>query len=60
MVSMRVGREFSVSRLELHLLAKVYELLVPAARNRCPLPLSSARAVRSPRVHGAIPYRKGV
>ncbi len=60
MVSMRVGREFSVSRLEQHLLSKVFELLVPAARNGCHLSLSSAPGVRSPRVRGAIPYRKGV
>jgi hypothetical protein len=58
-VPMRVGREFSVSRLEQHLLSKVFELLVPAARNRCPLALSSAPGVRSPRVRGAV-CRKGV
>ena len=59
-VSMRVGREFLASRLEVQLLAKVYDLLVPAPRNRCHLLLSSTHGIRSDRVSGVTPYSKGV
>jgi hypothetical protein len=40
-------REFSISRLEKELLAKVYALLVPVAQARChvpPLPAAQARS----------------
>jgi hypothetical protein len=47
--SMRVSREFLVSRLEKQLLAKVYDLVVPAASGCRHLPLSSAERVRSRR-----------
>jgi hypothetical protein len=59
-VSMRVCREFSVSRLEKQLLSKVYDLLVPVAQDRCHPPLPSAERVRSRRVSGITPYPKGV
>ena len=59
-VLLRVNREFLVSRLETQLLAKVYDLLVPAAQGRCYLPLSSAERVRSPRPRGITSHSKGV
>ena len=34
-VSMRVSREFSVSRLEKQLLVKVYDILIPVAQGAC-------------------------
>lgn len=46
-VSMRVSREFSVSRLEKQLLVKVYDLLIPVAQGPCHLPLYPAERVRS-------------
>jgi hypothetical protein len=59
-VSMRVSREFLLSRLENQLLTKVYELLVPAADGRCHVPFSSAGRVRSHRLSGITSHAKGV
>ena len=49
-VSIRVDREFLVSRLEKQLLAKVYDILVPASHMSCdraPLPVGRARSRRT-------------
>jgi len=59
-VSLCVNREFLVSRLETQLLAKVYDLLVPAAQGRCYSPLSSVERVRSHRSRGITSHTKGV
>jgi hypothetical protein len=59
-VSLCVNREFVVSRLETQLLAKVYDLLIPAAQGRCSLPLSSAERARNHRSRGITSHTKGV
>lgn len=59
-VSLRINREFLVSRLETQRMAKVYDLLVPAAQERCYLPLSSVERVRNYRSRGITSHSKGV
>jgi hypothetical protein len=59
-VSLCVNREFWVSRLETQLLAKVYDLLIPIAQERCYSPLSSVERVRNHRSRGITSHKKGV
>jgi hypothetical protein len=58
-VSMRVTREFSVSRLEKQLLVKVYDILIPVAQGACCLPPHSAENVRSRHLTGSTSHTKG-
>jgi hypothetical protein len=44
--SMRVSREFSVSRLEKQLLVKVYDLLIPVVQKVCSRSQQRAKRVR--------------
>lgn len=59
-VSLRVNREFLASRVETQLLAKVYDLRVPAAQGHCYVPLSSGARVRKHRSRGITSHTKGV
>ena len=45
-VSMRLTREFSVSRMEKQLLVKLYCLLVPVVQGRCQLPPLAVEGLR--------------
>jgi hypothetical protein len=59
-VSMRVSREFSVSRLEKQLLVKVYDILIPVAQGACRLPPHPAEKVRSRHLTDNTSHTKGV
>ncbi len=59
-VLLHVNREFFASRLEMQLLAKVYDLLIPAAQGRCYLPRSSVESARNHRSRSITSHRKGV
>jgi hypothetical protein len=53
-------REFSISRLEKQLLAKVYALVVPVSQVHCHLPPLPAENVRSRSLKDSLLRNKGV
>jgi hypothetical protein len=59
-VPMRVDREFLVSRLEKQLLAKVYDILVPAAQMSCDCAPRPEKRARGRRRSGHTSSTKGV
>jgi hypothetical protein len=59
-VSVRVDREFLVSRLEEQLLAKVFDILIPAAHLSCAPAPRPAERTRSRHTSGRTSPTKGV